>query len=139
MAHSAGRVRLVELVAVDVEELAVDLVHGEKARGDTAGAGQEAAPTEARPTPDRVGEIGDAVLDPLLLGGLRDRHVLAVGDHAGRYRRMEIVHLVGTRELCELLVAQPDILLSVSSRRHPSLLRCVMWLMHRPLAGRSAR
>ena len=132
-------VGLVELVAVDVEELAVDLVHGEKARGDAAGAGQEAAPTEAQPAPDRVGEVGDAVLDPLLLGGLRDRHVLAVRDHAGRHRRMEIVHLVGAGQLRELLVAQPDIFLAVSSRRHPGLLRCVVRLMHRPLAGRRAR
>ena len=120
-------VGLVELLAVDVEELAVDLVHGEEARGHAAGAGQEAAPAEAQAAPGGVGEVGDALLDLALLGGLRDRHVLAVRDHARRHRRMQIVHLVGAGQLRELRVAQPDILFAVSSRRHPGLLRCVVW------------
>jgi hypothetical protein len=36
---------------------------------------------------------------------------------------MEIVHFVGASQLGELLVAQPDVLFSLSSRRHPDLLR----------------
>ena len=119
------RVGLVELLAVDAEELAVDLVHRQEARGHAAGAGQEAAPAEAQAPPGKVGETADALLHLTLLRRLRDRHVLAVRDHPRRHRRVQIVQLVGTGQLRELRVAQPDILFAFASGRHSGLSR--MW------------
>jgi hypothetical protein len=117
------RVGLVQLLAVDAEELAVDLVHRQEARGHAAGTGQEAAPAEAQAPAGGIGEAGDALLDPALLGGLRDRHVLAVRDHPRRHRRMQLVQLVGAGQLLELRVAQPGVLFPVSSCRHRCLLQ----------------
>ena len=78
------RRRFVQLVRADVEEPPVHVVHGEQRGRHAARAAQELPPADAEPVARLVGEFFDPRLDPLLLVGLRHRHVLAVGDHPRR-------------------------------------------------------
>src|SRR5439155_25771344 len=78
-----------------------------------------------------VGELLDPGLDMFLLLRLRMRHVLAVGDHPRRDRRLERLALRG-RDMIELLVAQPRIFftrtgISLAVRSHRSLLRVAVF------------
>ena len=67
---------------------AVDLVHREEDGGGAGGGAQEVAARDAERACAGVGEVGDERLDLALLGGRRDRLVLAVGDHLGGDRQV---------------------------------------------------
>jgi hypothetical protein len=84
------RRRLVQLIWADVKESAVNVVHGEQRGRRATGAGQELPPADAEFSARLVHEFAHPRFDPFLLVGLRDRHVLAVGDHARRYRRARL-------------------------------------------------
>src|SRR5262249_44244701 len=102
------------------EELPVDFVHGQERCGHTARAGQELPPADAELAAGCLGEFLHARLDPLLLVGLRHRHVLAVGDHPRRDGRAE-----GLRHVCPLApghllgVEQPVVLFPDATRLVP--------------------
>jgi hypothetical protein len=94
-----------QLVVVDLEELAVDVAHGEEAGGHAAGDGEELAPADIELRARLVGDLLDARLHLLLILGLRDRHVLAVRHHLGGNRRMKEIRFVGPGQFRQLLVA----------------------------------
>ena len=71
----------------DLEDVAVDLVHGDERRRHAAARAEELPAVQAQPLGVGVGELVDPRLDPLLGGALRRRQILAVGDDLGRNRR----------------------------------------------------
>src|SRR6266849_4296940 len=106
-----GPVRLERLVLADLEEFgAMRLVHGDEGGSDPAGAGQELPPAHAQLLGDAIGVLLDAVLDLLLLLGLRIRQVLAVRDHLCRNRRMQVVGFICRLQALQLLLGEPGIL-----------------------------
>src|SRR6266849_3997553 len=102
---------LEHLVLADLEEFgAMRLVHGDEGGSDPAGAGQELPPAHAQLLGDAIGVLLDAVLDLLLLLGLRIRQVLAVRDHLCRNRRMQVVGFICRLQALQLLLGEPGIL-----------------------------
>ena len=92
-----------------VEEAAEDLVHREE-RGRHATARREKlAPADAQLLRRARSQFECTRLDALLLLGLCLRHVFAVRHHLRRNRRAQILHVIGRRQLGELLVAKPSV------------------------------
>src|SRR5882672_6336404 len=71
----------------DLEDRAVDLVHGEEGCRHAAARAHELAAAQAQPPAVEVRQRVYALLDPLLRGTLRGRQILAVRHDLGRYRR----------------------------------------------------
>ena len=71
----------------DLEDIAVDVVHGEKRRRHAAACVQELPAAQAEVLAVHVRELVDPCLDLLLRRALRGRKILAVGNNLGRYRR----------------------------------------------------
>src|SRR5260221_14776930 len=101
------RFRLEHLVVVDVEDAAIDLVHGEEARGHAAAAGEEYAPADPELLRRPLSQLLDPHLDAFLLVGLGKRHVLPIRDHLRRYGQVEGFGLVRPPELRQLPVTDP--------------------------------
>src|SRR5512138_2630489 len=113
------RLRLEDFVLAHLEELgSVRLVHRQEGHGEPAGSGEELAPAHPQPARRQVRELEYPALDLFLLGGLRIRQVLPVGDHLGGNGRSQLVpSLISGLELIELLLAEPRLLLA--RPRHP--------------------
>jgi hypothetical protein len=71
----------------DLEDIAVDVVHGEECRRHAAARVQELPAAQAKVPAVDVGELVDPRLDLLLHGALRGRQILAVGNNLGGNRR----------------------------------------------------
>ena len=71
----------------DLENIAVDVVHGEECRRHAATRVQELPAAQAEVLAVQVGELIDPRLDLLLCSALRGREILAVGNNPSRNRR----------------------------------------------------
>ena len=113
VARDAGlgvRRRFEHLDRIDAEESPEHLVHRQQGGRHAAGRGEERAPIDPQLLAGGLGEILDARLDSLLRRGLRDRHVLAVGDHARRDGRPQRFRRVRPRTLGDLIVIQQTVI-----------------------------
>ena len=90
-----GHARRLRLGWRHVEQRPEHLVHGEEGRRHAGGARQEPAAVHPVSAPEIVGQILDPGLDLLLLAGLRQRVVLAVGHDLCGDRRPERADLGG--------------------------------------------
>jgi hypothetical protein len=72
------QLRLVRLGRLDLEYVAIDLVHGEKGRSHAAARLHELAPAQAKPLAADVGQLQDPPLDPLLCLALWWRKIFSV-------------------------------------------------------------
>ena len=71
----------------DLEDVAVDLVHGEKGGRHTAARSHELSAVQAEPFAVKLGQLINARFDLLLDRALRRRQILAVRYNLGRNRR----------------------------------------------------
>ena len=71
----------------DLEDVAVDVVHGEEGRRHAAARAHELPAAQAEAPAVHVGELVDPRLDLLLGSALRGRKILAVGNDLSRNRR----------------------------------------------------
>jgi hypothetical protein len=100
-----GHAGLRRLRVADVEHPAEDVVHGQEGGGHPGAAREELAPVQAVTRAELVRELLDARLHARLLGRLRQRSELAVGDDLRRHRRRKRRDL-RRRRPAHLLVAQ---------------------------------
>ena len=77
-AVAVASVVLEHLIAIDLEERAVDFIHRQEGGCHASRAGQKCAPADAELLRSLVGEFVCAGFDPSLLLRLRHRHPLAV-------------------------------------------------------------
>ena len=139
IARGAGlgvRRRLEHLDRIDVEESSEHLVHRQQGGRHAAGRGEEHAPIDAQLLAGGLGEILDARFDSLLLLGLGDRHVLAVGDHARRDGRPQRFRRVRPRALRDLIVVQQTVIVGP---RLPGFIPLVERHRHSPGGGTRTR
>src|SRR6201982_3366652 len=71
----------------DLEDVAIDVVHGKKSCRHAAARVQELPAAQTEVLAVHVGELVDPRLDLLLDSALRRREILAVGHDLGRYGR----------------------------------------------------
>ena len=90
----------------DLEDIAVDVVHGEECCRHATARVQELPAAQAEVLAIDVGELVDPRLDLLLRGALRGRQILAVGDNLGGNRRCRRCRL-GARDEALLSFTKP--------------------------------
>src|SRR5262245_20873401 len=115
--HQLG---LAGLCRRDLENIAVDVVHGEECRRHAAARVQELPAAQAEVLAVLVGELVDPRLDLLLCGALRGWKILAVGNNLSGDRRCRGCRF-GTRDEALLSFAKP------SAHRSPPLLIVAAW------------
>jgi hypothetical protein len=93
--HQLG---LAGLCRRDLEDIAVDVVHGEERSRHAAAGVHELPAAQAQPLAVRVGELVDPRLDLLLDGALRRRKILAVGNNLSGNRRCRRCRLSARNE-----------------------------------------
>ena len=110
--HQLG---LAGLCRGDLENIAVDVVHGEECRRHAAARVQELPAAQAEVLAVQVSELVDPRLDLLLCSALRGREILAVGNNLSGDRRCRRCRL-GTRDEALFSFTKP------SAHRSPPLL-----------------